>query len=107
MLSGKYANGVMPEGSRWSISNLATLHRNTPQAHEAVAEYVKLAERFGYTPSQLALAWCDQVDGVTSTIIGATSMAQLLENIEAFEMPLSEELQTEVAALFKRYPQPF
>jgi aryl-alcohol dehydrogenase-like predicted oxidoreductase len=47
------------------------------------------------------------VDGVTSTIIGATSMAQLVENIAAFEMPLSEELQTEVAALFKRYPQPF
>jgi aryl-alcohol dehydrogenase-like predicted oxidoreductase len=107
MLSGKYANGAMPEGSRWSITNPAVLHRNTPQAHEAVAEYVKLAERFGYTPSQLALAWCDQVDGVTSTIIGATSMAQLLENIEAFEMPLSEELQTEVAAVFKRYPQPF
>jgi aryl-alcohol dehydrogenase-like predicted oxidoreductase len=97
----------MPKGSRWSISNPAALHRNTPQAHEAVAEYVNLAKQFGYTPSQLALAWCDQVDGVTSTIIGATSMDQLKEDIAAFDMLLSEELQTELAAVFKRYPQPF
>jgi len=107
LLSGKYADGAMPKGSRWSISNPAALHRNTPQAHEAVAEYVKLAKQFGYTPSQLALAWCDQVDGVTSTIIGATSMDQLKEDITAFDMLLSEELQTELAAVFKRYPQPF
>lgn len=107
MLSGKYANGAMPNGSRWSISNPKALHRNTPQAHDAVAEYVKLADRFGFTPSQLALAWCDQVDGVTSTIIGATSLEQLKENIAAFDKPISAELQEALGNVFKRYPQPF
>jgi len=107
MLSGKYANGAMPTGSRWSISNPAALHRNTPAAHEAIAAYADVAKRHGYTPCQLALAWCDQVDGVTSTIIGATSMEQLKEDLAAFEMPLSEEVQADVAAVLRQYPQPF
>lgn len=107
VLSGKYANGAIPEGSRWSITTPSALFRNTPETHAAVAAYSEVAQRHGYTPSQLALAWCDQVDGVTSTIIGATSMAQLKEDIAAFEMPLSQQAQDEVAAVLRRYPQPF
>ncbi|NTS77146.1 aldo/keto reductase [Catenovulum sp. SM1970] len=107
VLSGKYLNGARPEGTRWTISQRNGLFRDTEQSNAAVAEYVKLAERFGYTPSQLALAWCDQVDGVTSTIIGATSMAQLKEDIDAFYMPLSDELKQAVDDLLKRYPAAF
>jgi aryl-alcohol dehydrogenase-like predicted oxidoreductase len=50
---------------------------NKSLAREAVAEYVKVAEKHGLTPSELALAWCNQRWCVTSTIIGATSMEQL------------------------------
>jgi predicted oxidoreductase len=50
---------------------------NKSLAREAVAEYVKIAERYGITPTELALAWCKQQWCVTSTIIGATSMEQL------------------------------
>lgn len=107
MLSGKYAKGAIPEGSRWAISTPGSLFRNTEASHAAIDEYVALAKRHNYTPSQLALAWCDQIDGVTSTIIGATSMAQLKENIEAFEMPLSKELEQQISAILKRYPSPF
>lgn len=46
-------------------------------AREAVAEYVKVAESFGLTPTQLALAWCKSRWFVASTIIGATTMKQL------------------------------
>ena len=107
MLSGKYANGAVPEGTRWSISNPASLHRNTPTAHEAIAAYAEVAKKHGYTPSQLALSWCDQVDGVTSTIIGATSMAQLKENIAAFDMPLSDDALADFMAVWRKYPMPF
>lgn len=46
-------------------------------ARDAVTEYVTLAEKYGLTPSELALAWCDSRWFVTSTIIGATSLDQL------------------------------
>jgi aryl-alcohol dehydrogenase-like predicted oxidoreductase len=59
------------------------------------------------TPSQLALAWCNQVDGVTSTIIGATTLEQLEENIDAFDMTLSDETLKEINAVVREYPMPF
>ena len=46
-------------------------------ARQAVAEYVKVADKHGLTPSELALAWCDSRWFVASTIIGATSLDQL------------------------------
>ncbi len=107
MLSGKYLDGKMPEGSRWTLSQRKGLFRNTDTANEAVLAYTQVAKKHGYTPSQLALAWCDQVDGVTSTIIGATSIEQLKENIEAFAKPLSKEALADIDLVLKKYPVPF
>ncbi|TMS64945.1 aldo/keto reductase, partial [Pseudoalteromonas sp. S1941] len=73
----------------------------------AVAKYLEIAKEFNMTAAQLALAWCNQVDGVTSTIIGATTMAQLKENIQAFEQPLCAESLAEIDTVFKAYPAPF
>jgi Aldo/keto reductase family len=57
----------------------AHLSHSAPQslARQAVAEYVKVADKYGLTPSELALAWCDSRWFVASTIIGATSLDQL------------------------------
>ncbi|RYU70497.1 aldo/keto reductase [Aliivibrio finisterrensis] len=107
MLSGKYLDGKMPEGSRWTFSQRNGIFRDTPAANEAVRAYMQVAEKHGYTPCQLALAWCDQVDGVTSTIIGATSLEQLKEDIDAFSKPLSDEAISEINAVFRQYPMPF
>lgn len=107
MLSGKYLGGARPEGSRWTMAQRMGLFRDTENANAAVAAYVEVAKDHGYTPSQLALAWCDQVDGVTSTIIGATKMAQLKEDIDAFSKPLSEQAWNDIMTVFKRYPLPF
>ncbi|MUK28995.1 aldo/keto reductase [Aliivibrio fischeri] len=107
MLSGKYLDGKMPEGSRWTFSQRNGIFRDTPAANEAVRAYMNIAEKHGYTPCQLALAWCDQVDGVTSTIIGATSLEQLKEDIEAFSKPLRDEVISEINAVFRQYPMPF
>ncbi|WP_335992766.1 aldo/keto reductase [Pseudoalteromonas sp. CH_XMU1449-3] len=107
MLSGKYLNGARPEGSRWTLVQRNGLFRDTAQSRAAIAEYVEIANAFNLTPSQLALAWCDQVDGVSSTIIGATSMTQLKENIDAFSVQLSDEANDKIADVFNRYPMPF
>ncbi|MFT4993342.1 MAG: aryl-alcohol dehydrogenase-like predicted oxidoreductase [Paraglaciecola sp.] len=107
MLSGKYANGAMPKGSRWTFEQRNGIFRDTEQGHAAVAGYAEVAKQYGLSSSQLALAWCDQLDGVTSSIIGATSMAQLKENIAAFDMPLPADACKDIAQVMRRYPMPF
>lgn len=107
MLSGKYRNGARPEGSRWSLPQRQSLFRDTPLANEAVGAYMDVAKSHGYSPSQLALAWCAQIDGVTSTIIGATTMEQLKENINAFSKPLSSQALSDIDSVFKNYAQPY
>lgn len=107
MLSGKYLNGQLPAGSRQTYEQRNGLFRKNETSEAAIQAYVDVANRHEITPSQLALAWCDQVDGVTSTIIGATSMPQLKENIAAFDMTLSAECLAEVSMLLRQYPAPF
>ena len=107
MLSGKYIGGARPEGSRWSMTQRQGLFRNTVDAEQAVVAYCEIASRYGITPSQLALAWCDQVDGVSSTIIGATTMEQLQENMAAFDVQLSPDCINDVMAVLQKYTMPF
>ena len=107
MLSGKYLGGARPEGSRWTITQRHGLFRDTDLAQQAVAKYQDIAHEAGITAAQLALAWCNQVQGVTSTIIGATTMAQLKEDIAAFDMTLEDEVLARIDTVLKEYPAPF
>jgi len=61
-----------------------------------VKRYAELARENGLTPAQLALRFVYYRWFVTSTIIGATTMQQLKDNIDAFEAPLSNELMEEI-----------
>ena len=106
-LTGKYLDGARPEGSRWCKVQRNGLFRDTDTANEAIRSYVDVARKHDLTPAQLALACCDQIDGVTSTIIGATTMDQLKEDISAFDLFLSDEVKQDVASVFKQYPVPF
>jgi len=79
---------------------------NESLAKAAVAEYAQVAKKHGLSASQLALAWCRSRWFVASTIIGATTMEQLRENIDAFDAPLSAEAEADVAAIYKRFRDP-
>lgn len=107
VLSGKYMNGKRPPNSRWSFTNRHGNFRDTPAVHAAVRGYAEVAKKYGITPSQLSLAWCAHFDWITSTIIGATSMAQLKENIAAFGLTLSKEALTDIDRVKRAYPMPF
>jgi aryl-alcohol dehydrogenase-like predicted oxidoreductase len=77
-----------------------------PAVLAAVAQYAKLARDNGMTPAQLALAWVYTRWFVASTIIGATSLAQLKENIDAFELKLSPEIVAQVDAIHAAITNP-
>lgn len=106
-LSGKYLNGARPEGTRWTLSQRNGLFRDSEQSMTAIQQYKSIAEANGMTAAQLSLAWCKQVDGVTSTIFGATSMSQLKENIQAFEIDLSNDVLNQIDVTLAHFPAPF
>jgi len=106
-LSGKYANGAKPEGCRWTMQQRNGIFRDTTLSHQAIAAYQEVADANNLTLVQLSLAWVYQLTGVTSTIIGATSMTQLKEDIGAYEIALSHEVLEQVGSVIKRFPQPF
>jgi len=107
ILTGKYLHGARPEGSRWTFMQRNGLFRDSELSNKAAAAYVNLAKKYEISPATLALAWCEQVNGVTSTIIGATTMAQLEENINAFAVPLQQTLLAEISQIHKQYPMSF
>ena len=106
-LTGKYLDGARPAGTRWTMSQRNGLFRDSKQSNEAIKRYVEIARAHAITPAQLALAWCNQVDGVTSTIIGATSLTQLKEDIGAFSIELPQETLDDINDVLKEYPAPF
>jgi len=63
-----------------------------PAALAAARRYNELAREHGLTPTQLALAFCYRSWRVASTIIGVTSVAQLDEAVDAWDVALSPEL---------------
>jgi aryl-alcohol dehydrogenase-like predicted oxidoreductase len=106
-LTGKYIDGARPAGSRWSQLQRNGLFRDTESSNAAIKAYVEVARKHGLKPAQMALAWCNQTDGVTSTIIGATSMDQLREDMAAFELALNETVLKDIASVHGQYPVPF
>ncbi|GAB3459464.1 NADP(H)-dependent aldo-keto reductase [Massilia terrae] len=77
-----------------------------PAVIEATKEYAALARANGMTPAQMALAWCYSRWFVASTIIGATNLAQLKENIDAEQVSLSPEVVAAIDAIHARYTNP-
>ena len=77
-----------------------------PRAVEAAAEYDKLARRHGMTLLELALAFVHQRFFVASTIIGATSVAQLEEQVRAFDVTLAPDVLADIEAVHTVYTSP-
>ena len=107
VLSGKYRNGALPENTRWSLSQRNGLFRDTSNVHAAVERYLDVAKKHDLTLPELSLAWLNHLPVVTSTIIGATTMEQLTEDIAAFEINLSEEAMQDVLGVIQDFPAPF
>ena len=106
VLSGKYLASEVPAGARLNLfPGYMGRYRNSA-SEAATRDYAAIAEKHGLTPSELALMWCRSRWFVTSTIIGATSVEQLKENIDAFSKDLSEEALGDIAEVYRRYKDP-
>ena len=108
MISGKYKGGARPSGSRWEIErqlrDTFDSFRDNEMAHAAVDGYHKVAQKYGLSPTQMALKFVDKQSFVTSTIIGATNMEQLKNNIDSFDIELPEEVIKDIAKVYQQFP---
>ncbi len=103
-LTGKYLNGY-PENSRLKLFPNFTRYTNE-NCFKATQLYKELAEANHLTLAQMAIAFVKQQKFVTSTIVGATSLEQLKENIDAFEVVLSSEINLEINRIQELIPNP-
>ena len=105
LLTGKYDEaGIegpnVPKDAR--IARYASVRQQRwgrPDALTAARRYNALAREHGLTPVQLALGFCKAKWQVASTIIGVTSLAQLEENLAAFDTEISPELLAAIDAI--------
>jgi len=88
-LSGKYtrANAGTQKADR---GDRVTAFLNE-RSYSIIDELTRIAGELGVTPAAVAIAWVQQRPGVTSTIIGARTMAQLEQNLAALDVPLTAD----------------
>jgi L-glyceraldehyde 3-phosphate reductase len=84
MLTDRYLNGI-PEGSRASRNDSLSPDLLTDEALGKIRALNDIAGRRGQALAQMALAWTLRDRRVTSTLIGASSVAQLETNVAALE----------------------
>jgi len=104
-LTGKYLGGARPEGSRLALFPHYQRYLTEPGIR-ATEQYVALARQHGLDPVQMALAFVRSRPFVASTIIGATSVAQLEHAIGAAELVVSGEVLAGIEAIHQQYPNP-
>lgn len=104
-LTGKFRHGARPANTRISLYSRFSRYSN-PQSEWATEQYAQLAEQHDLTLTQLSLAFIKQQFFVNSTIIGATNLDQLKENIQAFEIELSTDVLEGIEAIHRQQPNP-
>jgi len=105
-LSGKYLDDPHARGRLSIFPRTWSPRYLRPAVVAAVKEYAALARANDMTPAEMALAWCYSRWFVTSTIIGATTVDQLKENIDAADVRLAPEVIDGINAIHARITNP-
>lgn len=91
-LTGKYSReGGLTGESRAAESSRFAENYLTDENFDVHDELEAVADEVGATPAQTALAWLMHRDGVTAPIVGARTVEQLEENLEAATVDLTPE----------------
>jgi aryl-alcohol dehydrogenase-like predicted oxidoreductase len=84
MLTGKYLKGI-PKDSRAALPDYGWLHEDIKNKDRLAKVHAlqPIAKELGCTLSQLSIAWCLKNPNVSTVILGASRVEQLLENLKA------------------------
>jgi aryl-alcohol dehydrogenase-like predicted oxidoreductase len=105
-LSAKYLNGAKPAGARLTRFPPFGQRYDKPNVMPAVTAYAELARKSNLSAASLALSFVRSRWFCASTIIGATTMDQLKEDIDVEGVTLHEDVLAEIDAIHLRYPNP-
>lgn len=96
-LSGKYKReGNTGRGDGRLTAAPAPFERFTEHNWRVLDVLVRVAGQMGKTPAQIALNWVATQPGVTSTILGATKVSQLNDNLASIEFTIPPEIRKQL-----------
>jgi aryl-alcohol dehydrogenase-like predicted oxidoreductase len=106
LLSGKYRGGAQPAHARLAkFADFGDRYKR-PRVIAAAEDYCTVADKHGLSPAAMALAFVRGRFFAASTILGATSIAQLEELEKFFGLDLSAEVMADIDAVNAVYPSP-
>ena len=112
LLTGKYNEGI-PKGSRFDNhgemfnSTVESLKKPEGLAKiEKVKKLTTIAEKLGGNTSQLALAWAAKNENVSTIILGATKVEQIIDNCKAVQImqKITPEIMEEIEKILDNKP---
>jgi len=105
VLTGKYLNGAKPAGARLTMYDRFARY-NSPYATAATQAYSDLAKEVGLSLVELSMAFIHRQSFLSSNIIGATTMAQLKQNIATADVVLSDDTVKAINTIHHQYCNP-
>ena len=115
ILSGKYNDGNIPEGSRFDnhkqVIDFQWMSHMKPSKKEKTLKILnglaELAKELGYTQAQLALAWAIANTDVSTCILGFTRLSQVEENLKSLELyyKWTPDIEKKVRAILDNEPE--
>lgn len=105
VLTGKYIGGNKPANARLTMYDRFQRYRGE-LAEKATERYAAIARKNNISLTQMALAFVNMQDFVTSNIIGATTIKQLEENIASADIILSPQIISEIDAVHREISNP-
>jgi len=103
-LTGKYLNETPKNGRVTQFPQFSRYHNE--KSFEATRAYDKIAKKHDLSLTQMSLAFINQQDFITTTIIGASTTEQLKENIGSIDITLSEEVLKDINEVHRSIPNP-
>ena len=85
LLTDKYLNGIPADSRAAKSTGHLQTNRITPEVIEKVKKLDAIAKERGQTLAEMAIAWLLKDKTVTSALVGASSVAQLLDNLKALD----------------------
>jgi aryl-alcohol dehydrogenase-like predicted oxidoreductase len=114
VLCGKYNDGALPKGARFTdyLENGGERQKRmarrfvNERSLETTRRLQKIAADLGMSVTTLAVAWSKQHDFVASTIIGATTVAQVEESLKAADVVLDADTLRRIDDIDVEIPNP-
>ena len=109
LLTGKYNDGEIPEGSRADVETFDWLKKHVldEQKLAVTRKLADVADDLGVSMAQMSLAWVLKNPNVSTVITGASKVSQVEENMKAVEVKdkLTPDVMDRIADIIKGYQE--